>query len=213
MDIRPEEGYFCTELSRNLRTMKALELGPDWLAAEMPPGYNTRLLEIQRLSAELKMMGQFGRLLWTVGDELADAVREAFVALKFDVASAPAMPTSSVTVNLDSRRRLLLHISSSDAAIEKKSPDLAHLFRMLHELANDDDRIVLVANTDPATPPAHRRDAVDTEAMKLLRRLGANLLLAPTLFAVWTLSLQDRDRARASIERLHAQDGGIFELR
>jgi hypothetical protein len=30
---------------------------------------------------------------------------------------------------------------------------------------------------------------------------------------VWTLSLQDRDRARASIERLHAQDGGIFELR
>jgi len=30
--------------------MKALEFGPEWLAAEMPPGYNTRLLEIQRLS-------------------------------------------------------------------------------------------------------------------------------------------------------------------
>jgi hypothetical protein len=84
---------------------------------------------------------------------------------------------------------------------------------MLHEVANDDDRIVLVANTDPATRPAGRRDPIDADATKLLRRLGANLLLAPTLFAVWTLSLQDRDRARSSIERLHAQDGGLFELR
>jgi hypothetical protein len=192
--------------------MKALELGPDWLPAEMPPGYNTRLLEIQRLSEELRTMGQFGRLLWTTGDELADAVREAFVALKFDIASTPAMPASSVTVNLDGRRRLLLHVSRSEA-IEKKSPDLAHVFQMLHEVANDDDRIVLVANTDPATRPADRRDPIDAEAMKLLRRLGANLLLAPTLFAVWTLSLQDRDRARSSIERLHAQDGGLFEIR
>ena len=192
--------------------MKALELGPDWLAAEMPPGYNTRMLEIQRLSEELRTMGQFGRLLWTTGDELADAVREAFVALKFDIASTPASPASSVTVNLDGRRRLLLHVSRAEA-IEKKSPDLAHVFQMLHEVANDDDRIVLVANTDPATRPADRRDPVDADAMKLLRRLGANLLLAPTLFAVWTLSLQDRDRARTSIERLHAQDGGLFELR
>ena len=193
--------------------MKALELGPDWLAAEMPPGYNTRMLEIQRLSEELRTMGQFGRLLWTTGDELADAVREAFVALKFDIASTPASPASSVTVNLDGRRRLLLHVSKSKGAIERKSPDLAHVFQMLHELANDDDRIVLVANTDAATRPADRGSPVDDDAMKLLRRLGANLLLAPTLFAVWTLSLQDRDRARSWIERLHAQDGGPFELR
>ena len=48
--------------------MKALEFGPDWLATEMPPGYNTRLLEIQRLSEELRTMGQFGRLLWTAGE-------------------------------------------------------------------------------------------------------------------------------------------------
>jgi hypothetical protein len=33
------------------------------------------------------------------------------------------------------------------------------------------------------------------------------------LFALWTLSLQDRDRSRAAVERLHAQDGGTFELR
>ena len=193
--------------------MKALEFGPEWLAAEMPPGYNTRLLEIQRLSEELQGMGRFGRLLWTAGDELTDAVREAFIALKYDAAPTPGLPSSSVTVNLDAHRRLLLHVSSSEGPIEKKGPDLAHLFQMLHEVADDNDRIVLVANCDPATRPADRRDPIDPDAMKLLRRLGANVLLAPTLFAVWTLSLQDRERARAAIERLHAQDGGTFELR
>jgi hypothetical protein len=193
--------------------MKAIELGPDWLPAEMPPGYDTRLLEIQRLSEELRAMGQFGRLLWTVGDELSAAVREAFIALKFEAVSTPGMPSSSVTVNLDGHRRLLLHVSSSMGPIEKKGPDLAHMFQMLHEVADDHDRIVLVANPDPATRPADRRDPIEPDAMKLLQRLGANVLLAPTLFSLWTLSLQDRDRARAWVERLHAQDGGAFELR
>ena len=193
--------------------MKALEFGPEWLAAEMPPGYNTRLMEIQRLSAELRGMGQFGRLLWTVGDELADAVRETFVALKFDASPTPGLPASSLTVNVDARRRLLVHVSAAEGLIEKKSPDIAHVFQMLHEVAGDDDRIVLVANCEPSARPADRRDPIDPDAMKLLRRLGANVLLAPTLFALWTLSLQERDRARAMVERLHAQDGGTFELR
>ena len=193
--------------------MKALEFGPEWLAAEMPPGYNTRLMEIQRLSDELRGMGHFGRLLWTVGDELADAVRETFVALKFDAAQTPGLPASALTVNLDARRRLLLHVSSAEGLIEKKSPDIAQVFQILHEVAGDDDRIVLVANCEPSRRPADRREAIDPEAMKLLRRLGANVLLAPTLFALWTLSLQDRDRARAAVERLHAQDGGPSELR
>jgi hypothetical protein len=193
--------------------MKALEFGPDWLAAEMPPGYNTRLLEIQRLSEELRGMGRFGRLLWTTGDELAGAVREAFTALKHEAVPTPGMGPSSVTVRMDAHRRLLLHVSSSEGPIEKKGPELAGVFQMLHEVADDNDRIVLVANCDPTTRPADRRDPIDPDGMKLLRRLGANLLPAATLFAVWTISLQDRDRARAAIERLHAQDGGTFELR
>jgi hypothetical protein len=103
-------------------------------------------------------------------------------------------------------------VSASGESIEKKGPDLAHVFQMLHEVAGDNDRIVLVANCDPTTRPADRRDPIEPDALKLLRRLGANVLLAPTLFALWTLSLQDRDRARAWVERLHTQDGGAFEL-
>src|SRR5262245_37863221 len=148
--------------------MKALEFGPEWVAAEMPPGYNTRLLEIQRLSDELLAMGQFGRLLWTVGDELADAVRETFIALKFDARPTPGLPASSLIVNIDSHRRLLLHVSPSEGLIEKKSPDIAQMFQMLHEIAGDDDRIVLVANCESARPPAERREPIEPDAMKLL---------------------------------------------
>ena len=67
-----------------------LSMAPDWVAAEMPPGYHTRLGEIERLSADLRAMDPFGRLLWAAGRPLAEAVRDAFLALKFEAEFAPA---------------------------------------------------------------------------------------------------------------------------
>jgi hypothetical protein len=178
----------------------------------MPPGYNTRLAEIQRLSEDLRAMGRFGRLLWTVGDELADVVREVFVALKFDAEPTPGQGPSSVTVHLDVRRRLLLYVSAAHTTVQKKDPELAGVFQMVHELAEETDRVVLIANCEPSIRPADRQETIEPEAEKLLRRLGANVTTAPALFALWMLSLSDRDRARTWIDRLHAQDGGMFEL-
>jgi hypothetical protein len=191
--------------------MKAIELGPDWLAEEMPPGYNTRLLEIQRLSEELRAMGRFGQLLWTVGDELVEAVREAFVAMKFETTPIPGA-VGLLAVALEGHRRLLVNVSSSQHTIQKKSPELAQIFHLQQELVGDSDRIVLVTNSYAATRPTDRPAAVEPEALKLLQRIGSNVLSAPTLFALWTLSLQDRERARGYVERLHQQDGGMFEL-
>ena len=37
---------------------------PEWLAAEMPPGYQTRLLEIERLSGDLRTMDAVARVLF-----------------------------------------------------------------------------------------------------------------------------------------------------
>jgi hypothetical protein len=191
--------------------VKTLELGPDWLAAEMPPGYNTRLQEIQRLSEELRAMGRFGQLLWTVGDELTEAVRDAFAAMKFE--TGPGGQASALTVALEGHRRLLVLVSSSQDTIQKKSPELGQIFQLHQDAVGESDRIVLVVNCHAATRPTERPAALDPEAMKLLQRLGANLLPAPSLFALWTLSLQDRDRARGYVDRLHQQDGGVFEFR
>jgi hypothetical protein len=183
---------------------------PEWLVAEMPPGYQNRVAEIQRLTEDLRTMGRFGRLLCQVGPELTEAVRDTFAVLRFDVDEMP--DASALTVRLDSRRRLLLYVSAATGAIQKKGPELAQVFRLVQELADDGDRVVLLGNSDPNTRPADRVTPVGPEAQDLLRRLGANFLAAPTLFSMWSLSLHDMDRARAWVERLYSQDGGMFVL-
>jgi len=67
-----------------------------------------------------------------------------------------------------------------------------------------------VANNDPATPPADRPDSVLPEALDVLHKIGANVVTTATLFRLWWLSLEDQQKARKILERLHAQDGGLF---
>src|SRR5262245_35014267 len=185
---------------------------PDWLAAEMPPGYRNRLEEIQRLTRELEEIGRFGRLLWAVGEELAAGVRDAIAALEFDPGPSPDGDGSVIAVSLDPARRLLFRASATGEVIQRRSEDLARVFHMVQQVAGHGDRVVLVANHNPSQRPADRPDGIDAEALTLLDRLGVIYLPASTLFAVWSLSLQDRPRARGTFDHLHAQDGGMFLL-
>jgi hypothetical protein len=188
-----------------------LEGTPDWLGSEMPPGYQTRLIEIQRLSADLAEMERFGRLLWRAGHDLAQATGDAFVALGF-ATEETADSGNSLIVRLGDRRRLLLHVSASSEPIQKKSPELTHMFQLLNETAEASDRVVLVTNSSPQARPAERPVPVGPEALDLLQRLGANVLTGHGIFALWRLSLDDKERARRVVERLHEQDGGLFQV-
>ena len=187
-------------------------LGPDWVIPEMPAGYQNRVAEIQRLAADLEAMTRFGRLLYELGPPLSDAVLDLLVALKFEAALLPGPVPSVVGVKLDSRRRLLLFVSATADTLEKKSPELAHLFQLLQQFGEDGDRVVLVTNNSPAMRPADRAGSITPEASAFLGRMGAGHVTAPTLFSLWKLSLQEPDRARVQMERLHAQDGGTFQL-
>lgn len=174
----------------------------------MPPGYQTRFAEIQRLSAEMNAMDRMARLLWDTGPSLREATSEAFAALKYEMDSLQADPPALI-VKLDARRRLLVHVAGDNGVIEKKSPELAHAFRLVHELGGDDDRTLLVTGGDPATPPKSRGPAVTPEALKLLSRVGVNVMPASMLFAVWSLGQQDPKLARAYMDKVHALDGGL----
>src|SRR5262249_11130231 len=90
---------------------------PDWLIAEMPQGYQTRLAEIQRLSAELEAMNRIGRLLWETGPPLVEAVLVAFTAFKFEVEPAGHAATFDASVKMDAGRRLLLNVATSEGTI------------------------------------------------------------------------------------------------
>ena len=187
--------------------------GPEWVVAEMPPGFQNRVAEIQRLMSDLQEMGQFGSLLYQVGPELGEAVRRVFEAMKFDADMLTGPVSSAVAVRLDAHRRLLLIPSAATDAIQKKGPELAQVFQMLHEVAEDDaDRVALITNADPGTRPADRAAAITPEALAFLVRMGASHLQASTLFALWKLSLNDAARARAQVERLYGQAAGTFEL-
>ena len=185
---------------------------PEWLTEEMPHGYRNRIEEIARLTKELQAMWPFGRLLWATGSQLSDTVRDVFAALKLDVESITSGDTSFLAVRLEGRRRLLVYVSPSRDVVEKKSADVAAVFRMLHECADENDRGILVINPHGIMPPTARPEGLTPDALAIVKRLGVNVLSGPSAFQLWTLVTHDPERASRFIELLHEQDGGMFTV-
>lgn len=185
--------------------------GPEWVVAEMPAGYQTRVLEIQRLAAELDQMGRFARLLWQVGPALEEVLRDAFAALKFETERVD-QPVPHVAVRLDAHKRLLLVTSASAAPIQKKDAELSQLFTVVQQGAGDEDRVVLVTNVDAEKRPAERAPALAPDALALLVRMGAVHLHGATVFDLWKLSFDSMPRARDQVAQLHDHEAGTFAL-
>jgi hypothetical protein len=176
----------------------------------MPPGYQTRLWEIERLSAELDAMDRIGRVLWETGEPLRDAVGALFNALKCEL-DATAGSTGPLVVKLGESRRLLLVVSGSSNPTRKTDEELAQAFRAV-QFASEHDRVVFVANNDPTTPPAGRPDPVLPDALGVLQRMGVAVVTTATLFRLWRLWYEDQPKARKVLERLLAEDGGLFTI-
>ena len=192
------------------RTQTALTQAPEWMNAEMPPGYQTRLGEIERLSADLDAMDRIGRVLWETGEPMRDAVGAVFSALKCEVDVTPGS-TGPIVAKLGESRRLLLVVSGSASPIQKTDEELAQAFRAV-QFASVNDRVVFVANNDPATPPADRPAPVIPDALGVFQRMGVAVVTTATLFRLWRLWYEDQPKARKVLERLHAQDGGLFTI-
>lgn len=191
------------------RPESVLDRAPEWMPAEMPPGYRTRLVEIERLSNELREMDAIGRILWGIGEPLRDAVGTVFAALKCRADAEPG--GGPVAVELPESRRLLAVVSRSATPLERVDEELTRAFQAV-QAAGAGDRVVLVANTDPALPPAQRPQPVLPDALAVLERMGVNVVTGETLFGLWRLSHEDPQKARRTLDRLHEQDGGIFSL-
>jgi hypothetical protein len=189
-----------------------IEIGPDWVVAEMPPGYQNRVREIQMLMADLEAMGRFGRLLTETGPRLGEAVRDVFASLRFETALMADGTSTAVVVALPNQGRLLIHVAADGEVVQKKSPEIARVFQILQEVAEEHDRVVLVTNTEPHRKPAERGDPLSAEATMFIGRLGASHVAASTVFSLWKLSLQEPDRAREQVVRLLQHEGGTFEL-
>ncbi len=192
------------------RTQLTLARAPGWVTAEMPPGYQTRLAEIERLSVDLRAMDRIGCVLWETGEPLRDAVGALFAALKYEVDGNPGA-AEPIVVKLGESRRLTLLVSGAAGPIQKTHEELTRAFQAV-QFAETGERVVLVTNNDPATPPADRPDPLSSEALNVLQNIGVDVVSTATLFRLWRLALEDEQKARTAIERLHAQDGGPFVI-
>jgi len=211
--VRPTKQAPCRtalEVTMTGRTKATLTEAPEWMIAEMPPGYHTRLGEIERLSADLQAMDRIGRVLWEMGEPLREAVGAVFVVLKCEVDATPGS-TGPIVVKLGESRRLLLLVSGATSPTQKTDEELAQVFRAVQS-ASANDRVVFVAYNDPATPPANRPEPVLPGALGVLQKMGVDVVTTATLFSLWRLSYEDQQKARKVLERLHAQDGGLFTI-
>jgi len=191
-------------------TVSAHVLGeaPGWMPAEMPPGYRTRLLEIERLSADLHAMDAIGQVLWTAGEPLKDAVARLFAELKCRVEDSGGAE-GPIAVTLGPSQRLLVLVSHDPGPIHKTHEAMTRAFQAV-QFADANDRVVFLAQGDAATPPADRPDPVLPDARDLLERMGVEVVTTTEIFRLWRLWLEDQQKARRALERLHAEEGGAF---
>jgi hypothetical protein len=183
-----------------------------WVTAELPPAYAEIAGRIEALREEARKYEEIAGVLWQVGRPLAVGVRDIFSALKFDATLIERESGYSVRVDLDAGRRLIVEVTGSPEAIDRKSPAITELLRLLQSDVSDQDRLVLAVNAWCDLPlDARKKDLVTADAVKLIQRVAANIVATSTLFGIWRYSLTNLDAARQSVMKLYSHDGGFFK--
>jgi hypothetical protein len=184
---------------------------PDWVTEVLPEQYADIARQIAALKEQARVYEGIAAVLWQAGSSLTSAVADLFMALGFETELTEYGSASDLRVNLSDGRRLLISVVSELQGLDRKSPHIARLLKVLQDEAGDKDRVVLVANIgfDQALS-ARRSEPVSVEAARLIQGLGANFVPTSSLFGIWKASLADASQARTSVMRLHSMDGGIF---
>jgi hypothetical protein len=187
------------------------DVQPEWVTAELPEQYADIARQMAALKEQARAYEGVAGVLWQRGSALTSAVRDLFVALGFETELAEYGAHCDMRVNLGNSRRLLVEVVSEAQTLDRRSPHISRILKVLQEDAGERDRVVLAANVFPDVAPSARRgDPVATDAMRLIQGLGANLVPTSTLFGIWKQSLQDAQQAKSSVMNLYAMDGGIF---
>ena len=183
-----------------------------WITAELPPAYAEIAGKIAALREEAQKYEEIAGVLWQVGRPLAVGVRDIFTALKYDATLTERESGYNVRVDLGSERRLVVEVAGSPEAIDRKSPAITELLRLLQTDLGDQDRLVLAVNAWCEVPlDARKKDLVTPDAVKLVQRVAANIVATSTLFGIWRYSLTNLEAARQSVTKLYSHDGGIFK--
>lgn len=184
---------------------------PDWVTSELPPRYAELAGQIAALQSEARTYEGVAAVLWQTGGLLTLAVRDLFAALQLEASLMDTGANYDLHVNLEAGRRLLVLTAGGTDPIDRKADVIGRVFATIQQEAGESDRVVVVSNAHCNTPLAARKDEpITSDALKLIRGLGANVVASSTLFGIWRYSFKDAAGARKSLMNLHTQEGGIF---
>jgi hypothetical protein len=180
------------------------------VGAELPPTYAELFAKIASLREEARNFEELAGVLWRTGPLLCRSLAELFLALGCEVDVLEDGECPGLLVKIEPNRRLIVQPVGDAGAIARRSPAITRLLQDVQEAA-EGDRLVLAVNAYASMPIAARTDdLLEPDALRLMQRLGANVVATSTLFGIWKFSLRDRAEARKSLIRLHGQDGGVF---
>jgi hypothetical protein len=184
---------------------------PGWVTAELPEQYADIARQMAALKEQARAYEGVAGVLWQRGSALTSAVRDLFMALGFETEVAAYGSQCDLRINLGSGRRLLVDVVSEPQGLDRRSPHISRILKVLQEEAGERDRVLLVANIAPDVAPAARRgEPVGVDALRLIQGLGTNFVPTSALFGIWKQSLSDAQHARNTVMNLHSMDGGIF---
>jgi hypothetical protein len=184
---------------------------PSWLIPELPDQYADIARQIADLREQARAFEVVAGVLWQTGPALIESVCDLFGVLDFATVRMPSEANYDVCVDLGNERRLLIDVVSEPQTLDRRSPHIARILKVLQQEAGEKDRVLLAANVFPTVPPSARRgEPVTPDAMRLIQGLGANFVPTSALFGIWKSSLADMTQARNRVMNIFAMDGGIF---
>lgn len=196
------------------RSQRHITVGdtPDWLNNYLVPRAKALDDQINKLSDEKGKYDRLAYVLYGTGDELATSVALLLNELDLDVQSQP----SGANIDLKASHSGLnigfaVEVTGTKDIIRKDSNKVAQAWQYLNERAgtpDENDRLVIVANSQYHLDPKHRNRAGYTpDIVKLLGKNGVLLITTSQLYEQWKAVHEGHKSSDDVLRELHSSFG------
>jgi hypothetical protein len=196
------------------RSQRRIPVGdiPDWLTSYRVPRAIELDEQIKKLEEEKAEYDKLAYVLYGTGDELEDSVALLLRKLGLIVDPQP----SGANIDLKARHPRLnigfaVEVTGTKGTIQKDSNKAIQAWQYLNDrsgTSEEDDRLVIVANTEYHLDPTQRRsEPFSPPVVKLLGSNGVLLITTTELYQLWKAIHEGMLTADDVISNLHKKSG------
>ena len=196
------------------RAQRRIPIGdvPDWLDEHLAPRAKELGAKISTLEAEKAKYDDLAYVLYGTGDQLEDCVALLLRELGLNVdPQAKGANIDLKAVHPSLSLGFAVEVTGIKGTIQKDSNKISQAWQYISErsgTSEEDDRLVIVANTENHLDPRLRtRDSFSPDAVKLLSNNGVLLITTLQLYELWK-SVEEGNRTPDDVVReLHGKVG------